>query len=143
MISYNEILELYVHGDPEEQIPRIMAEKMYKEIFSYDKMDFGLFIKKLLDDYLDINFSNECKRRNLEIGSTLQNYKRIRNAIIHGKDQLSLKIKEFSVMKLKNLIIEYIRLVEELMYPNYFKKPEVEEHFYFNLDDYDEDDGIF
>ncbi len=122
LISYKEILEYLIHGDPDEFIPSLMAKKIYNEIFSYEKMGFEIFIKKLLDQHLDLDFTNESKNRNLEFGISLQNYKEYRNKIVHGKHRLSLKEKEFSVMELETLIIEYIRLVEELVYPKYFKK---------------------
>lgn len=137
IISYDDVLENYVHGDPLEEIPRIMAERMYNEIFSYEKMDFAIFIKKLLDDYLDLDFTNECKKRRLEFGILLQRYKKYRNVIVHGKDRLSLKDEKFSVMELEKLIIEYIRLVEELVYPNYFKKSEVKDTINFDVEDND------
>lgn len=124
VISYDEMLENYLHGDPYDEIPRAMAERMYNKIFNYEKMSFDNFIKKLLDDYLDLDFTSECKKRGLELGILLQRYKKYRNAIVHGKERLSLKDKKFSVMELETLIIEYIRLVEELVYPKYFKKLE-------------------
>ena len=56
---------------------------------------------------------------------------------------MSLKDKEYSVLELRDLIIEYIRLMEELLYPNYFKKPG-KKHLYdindINLDNIDLDD---
>ncbi len=144
VISYDDVLENYVHGDYFNEIPRIMAERMYKKIFNYEKMPFDQFIKKLLDDYLDLGFTIESKKRGLEFGIILQSYKKYRNAIVHGKERLSLKDKKFSIMELENLIIEYIRLVEELIYPNYFKKPEVKSYTLDldkdDLDDLDLDD---
>ncbi len=142
VISYDDVLKNYAHGDYYEEIPRIMSEKMYNEIFSYEKMPYDKFIKKLLDDYLDLGFTIECKKRGLEFGSNLQNYKKYRNAIVHGKERLSLKDKKFSVMELENLIIEYIRLVEELIYPNFFKKPEITTYA-LDLDNYDLDRSDF
>lgn len=137
VISYDDVLENYVHGDPLEEIPRIMSEKMYNEIFSYEKMPYDKFIKKLLDDYLDLGFTSECKKGGFEFGITLQSYKKYRNAIVHGRERLSLKDKKFSIMELETLIIEYIRLVEELIYPNYFKKSEIQDSHYYDLDDID------
>ncbi|MFW9874946.1 MAG: hypothetical protein ACFFG0_17705 [Candidatus Thorarchaeota archaeon] len=143
-ISYYEILEDYIHGDPLDRVPRIMAEKMYNEIFSYEKFEFAQFIKKLLNDFLELDFSNECKIRRFDFSIALQNYKKFRNAIIHGNDKLGLRQNEYSAMELKTLIIEYIRLVEELIYPKYFKKPETkEDHIYLGLDEYDDDNNIF
>lgn len=126
-LSYKEILKDLIHGDPFDEIPRIMAGRMYTKIFSYDRMNFDIFIKKLLDDYLELDFTNESIRRRLELKFSLQSYKKYRNSIVHGTEKFSLKEEneqKFSVMELETLIIEYIRLVEELVYPKYFKKPE-------------------
>ena len=125
LLSYDNILETYIRGDPDDLIAKIMTERFYNEIFSYEKMPFNIFIKKLLDDYLELNFTNECKNRNLEFGDTLQNYKKYRNLIVHGNERLKFKGNKFSVSELNHLILEYIRLVEELIYPKYFKKPEI------------------
>ena len=98
-----------------------MAKKLYNEIFDYYRLNIDIFISKFLDDFLELDFKIESQKRNIDI-NVLKNYRDIRNSIVHYK---SLNIKEdMSFKNCLNVILDYITLVEELIYNKYYPERE-------------------
>lgn len=121
-LNYKELIgELYGYDDG---LSKNMAIKMYNEVFNYERMKIDMFISKFLDGFLEIDFQNEIKNRKIDI-NVLKEYREIRNAIVHHK-RIDYKGK-LSFTKLQNAILEYIFLVEELIYNHYFQ---IEHHQY-------------
>jgi len=85
-------------------------------------MSFQEFIKKLLDSFLKLNFSKNAKERNLDIDK-IQSFRKYRNKIIHRKSETKdNQNKKFQNLELKQLLINYIDLVEELVISKYYDK---------------------
>jgi len=94
-----------------------MAVKLYNEVFDYYTLDINTFISKLLEVFLELDFHNESQRHEIDI-NMLKRFRDIRNSIIHYKE-VNFK-EDISFRKCHNIIIEYITLVEELIYNKYY-----------------------
>ena len=116
-MNFKELIgELHGYDD---DLSKNMAFKMYEEVFNYERMKIDMFISKFLDGFLELDFQNESKNRNIEI-NVLKEYREIRNSIVHYK---RIDYKEaISFEKLQKAILGYIFLVEELIYNHYYPK---------------------
>lgn len=127
-MSYSEII-----NPDDEWLLNQMAKKMYNEIFDYHRLSIKIFIKKFLDDYLELDFQNECQKRGIDI-LILQKYRDLRNAIVHYKE-LDIKEKDrISFSHCRDIILEYIILIEELTLNKYFLRT-YDSPTLFDLDD--------
>lgn len=116
-LNFRDLID-ELHGY-DEDFTKNMAIKMYNEVFSYERMKIDMFISKFLDGFLELDFQNESKNRNIEI-KVLKEYREIRNSIVHYK---RIDYKEaISFEKLQKAILGYIYLAEELIYNHYYPK---------------------
>jgi len=116
-LSFKQIIELNAH----ELLLEKMAEKMYSEVFDFYKLGVTYFVRKLLDSFLELEFSRYARERGLSTDE-LQAFKNYRNKLVHRsiKERKPNNSIYLDNLKLKNLIIDYIDLIEELVSLKYY-----------------------
>lgn len=117
VMEYKDLVE-EIYGI-ESDLSEKMAVKLYNEVFNYYSLDINTFISKLLEGFLELDFHNESERHGIDI-NILKRFRDIRNSIIHYKE-IDFK-EDISFRKCHNIIIEYITLVEELIYNKYYSQ---------------------
>ena len=118
-MTFEEIIKSS-HDDSYESLEP-MAEKMYNEIFDLYKIGLEHFIIKLLDPFLELGFSQEYRNRNIDIDK-IQEFKDYRNAVVHRKKDAKEIKEDYNIFTLKELLLKYINLLEELVIKKYYKK---------------------
>ncbi len=123
-MEYKDIV--YDFYDEEGFLQKYMAKKMYNEVFDYYRLNIDVFISKFLDDFLELDFQNESQKRNIDI-KMLKEFRKIRNSIVHYKT-INLK-EEINFKKCHNTVMDYITLVEELIFNKYYPQQELVDWF--------------
>lgn len=122
VMSFREIIEEDYAPNNKVILLVKMAEKMYSEIFDYGAMPFPEFIKKLLDSFLELNFTKSAQEKNLNF-EKIQDFRDYRNEIVHRKsEKKEVQDKEFYNLELTELLINYINLIKELVISKFYKE---------------------